>query len=252
MDPPGEQSASRASHHVSVVPTENVFAGAIVPASVDVVSVPAIQSRGAQHMDQPSTLVPLNCEASDHACSFYGARGCAEDPWSACHHGMHEHVAVLVGFLARLLGRMLKRRDMTDEIDFILADGTGAIQDTYGVVTNYNAITNHFLQCVYVHLDLKKRYKDRQSDIRRMELSVAAHEQSSPVSDRGNRLFDDVLRVFYHPGILQLENGASFTLIQSQTGADAEQLRCVIGAHVAMGNLFTTIDDDHYKCSFNG
>ena len=46
------------------------------------------------------------------------------------------------------------------------------------------------------------QYKDRQSDIRRMELAVAAHEQSSPVSDRGNRLFDDVLRVFYHPGIL--------------------------------------------------
>ncbi|XP_037467591.1 replication protein A 32 kDa subunit B-like [Triticum dicoccoides] len=85
-----------------------------------------------------------------------------------------------------------------------------------------------------------------------MDLAVAAHQQSSPVSDINNRLFDDVLRVFYHPGVLELENGASFALIQSQTGADADQLRFVIGAHVAMGNLFTTIDDGHYKCSFNG
>lgn len=29
---------------------------------------------------------------------------------------------------ARLLGRMLNRRDMPEEIEFILADGTGAIQ----------------------------------------------------------------------------------------------------------------------------
>ena len=54
---------------------------------------------------------------------------------------MHDRDAVLVGFLvfssekphtvllqARLLGRMLNRRDMPEEIEFILADGTGAIQ----------------------------------------------------------------------------------------------------------------------------
>ncbi|KAF6999053.1 hypothetical protein CFC21_015128 [Triticum aestivum] len=123
---------------------------------------------------------------------------------------------------------------------------------TLSMVTNYNAITHHFLQCIYVHLDLQKKYKDKKDDVRRIDLAVAAHEQSSLSSDTTNRLFDDVLRVFYHPGILELENGASFTLIQSQTGADVEQLRSVIGAHVAMGNLFTTVDDDHYKCSFNG
>ncbi|VAI45386.1 unnamed protein product [Triticum turgidum subsp. durum] len=53
-----------------------VFAGAIIPASVDVASVPTIQSNGQQ---------------------------------------------------AWLLGRMLNHRDMSEEIDFILADGTGAI-----------------------------------------------------------------------------------------------------------------------------
>ncbi|KAF7078856.1 hypothetical protein CFC21_083211, partial [Triticum aestivum] len=49
---------------------------AIIPASVDVASVPTIQSNGQQ---------------------------------------------------AWLLGRMLNHRDMSEEIDFILADGTGAI-----------------------------------------------------------------------------------------------------------------------------
>ncbi|XBI30109.1 hypothetical protein VPH35_053936 [Triticum aestivum] len=242
MDPPGERSASRASHHVSGVPTENVFAGAIVPASVDVVSVPAIQSRGVQHMDQPSTLVPLTMKQVTMLVP-------------STEHGGALRIHGAPVTTARLLGRMLKRRDMTDEIDFILADGTGAIQVFNDKNQNNKCSDGDYVivnGCIKAEGCVRHVRVYSLSDIRRMELAVAAHEQSSPVSDRGNRLFDDFLRVFYHPGILQLENGASFTLIQSQTGADAEQLRCVIGAHVAMGNLFTTINDDHYKCSFNG
>ncbi|XP_044449654.1 replication protein A 32 kDa subunit B isoform X2 [Triticum aestivum] len=335
MDPSGYRSVCKAGRHAAAVRTESLFAGAIRSASVDVVGFPAGRSTGQQHFDHPPTLVPLTVKQVTMLAPSI-EQGGAVYSRDACQHGMHDRDAVLVGFLvfssekphtvllqARLLGRMLNRRDMPEEIEFILADGTGAIQAriwtaqseymlalrsvsdgdymivngsikaegslkhirvySLSVVTNYNAITHHFLQCIYVHLDLRKKawstnlwlifrvfsisslfrvrlsyscvfvqFNDRENDIRRMDLAVAAHEQSSPVLDINNRLFDDVLRVFYHPGVLELENGASFALIQSQTGADADQLRSVIGAHVAMGNLFTTIDDGHYKCSFNG
>ncbi|KAM3276282.1 hypothetical protein ACQJBY_044583 [Aegilops geniculata] len=166
---------------------------------------------------------------------------------------------------ARLLGRMSNCTESAEEINFILGDGTGAIEAKIWkidgeymqalrevrLVTNYNEITHHFLHCIYVSLDLQKQLREREMNFRRANLVVASNEQSR-APNGAEKLFGDVLQVFYRPGIVELENSASFSLIQSETGADADQLRTVIGAHVSMGNLFTTIDDDHFKCSFNG
>ncbi|XBJ19925.1 hypothetical protein VPH35_002530 [Triticum aestivum] len=115
------------------------------------------------------------------------------------------------------------------------------------LVTNYNNISHHFLNCVYVSLHVQKQLREREMNIERTNLVVASNEQSR-VPNGAERLFADVLRVFYRLGIVKR---GSFSLIQSQTGAYADELRSVIGAHVSMGNLFITIDDDHFKCLFN-
>ncbi|XP_037478626.1 replication protein A 32 kDa subunit B-like [Triticum dicoccoides] len=186
MDPSGYRSVCKAGRHTAAVRTESLFAGAIRPASVDVVGFPAGRSTGQQHFDHPPTLVPLTVKQVTMLAP-------------SIEHGGALSIHGTPVSTARLLGRMLNRRDMPEEIEFILADGTGAIQAriwtaqseymlalrsvsdgdymivngsikaegslkhirvySLSVVTNYNAITHHFLQCIYVHLDLRKKGK---------------------------------------------------------------------------------------------
>ncbi|XP_044364397.1 replication protein A 32 kDa subunit B [Triticum aestivum] len=276
----GEGTNGNRGLAVSTAGGDDAFAGAVVAAVEDAQreSIALVHYIGREYVDRPNNLVPLTLKQVSMLTPS------ARHGGALSIHGMPVNTA-------RLLGRVWNRTESSEEISFVLGDGTGSIEAkiwtidgeymralrevrngdyvvvngsirtrdsvmhirAYSIrlVTNYNEITNHFLHCIYVSLDLQKQLREREMDIRRANLVVASNEQSQ-APNGAEKLFGDVLQVFYRPGIVELENGASFSLIQSETGADADQLRTVIGAHVAMGNLFTTIDDDHFKCSFNG
>ncbi|XBI72927.1 hypothetical protein VPH35_066777 [Triticum aestivum] len=310
----GEGTNGNRGLAVSTAGGDDAFAGAVVAAVEDAQreSIALVHYIGREYVDRPNNLVPLTLKqvsmltpSARHggALSIHGMpvnTVCTRvhtclfccfwlfSPYIFFSKNPSTHSICLQ---ARLLGRVWNRTESSEEISFVLGDGTGSIEAkiwtidgeymralrevrngdyvvvngsirtrdsvmhirAYSIrlVTNYNEITNHFLHCIYVSLDLQKQLREREMDIRRANLVVASNEQSQ-APNGAEKLFGDVLQVFYRPGIVELENGASFSLIQSETGADADQLRTVIGAHVAMGNLFTTIDDDHFKCSFNG
>ncbi|KAM0834701.1 hypothetical protein ACQ4PT_063414 [Festuca glaucescens] len=158
------------------------------------------------------------------------------------------------GTEVRLVGRMLNKKQQVTDVSFVLDDGTGMIEmkrwdnetfdteemklvkdgdyvivigglkDFQGkrqvtafsvrLVTNYNDITHHFLHCIYVHLDLAR---------------PKPPTSSASGNTAGKELSDLVMSVFHDPVL-------GLTVLHL----------------VDLGNLYATIDDDHYKSTMNG
>ncbi|KAM0877516.1 hypothetical protein ACQ4PT_035438 [Festuca glaucescens] len=114
----------------------------------------------------------------------------------------------------RLVGRMLKKKQQVTDVSFVLDDSTGRIEMKRWLVTNYNDITHHFLHCIYVHLDLAR---------------PKAPTSSASGNTAGKELSDLVMSVFHDPVL-------GLTVLHL----------------VDLGNLYATIDDDHYKSTMNG
>ncbi|XBI47200.1 hypothetical protein VPH35_111215 [Triticum aestivum] len=266
----GEGNNGSRGSAVSTSRGEDAFTGAIIATVEDAHhdSVAPVHYIGQQYLDPPNNLVPLTLKQvsmltpSDRHRVHYRYMECLEclHPFLFCRHDC------LVG--------CGNRTDSTEEINFILGDGTGAIEakiwtidgeymqvlrevrrvprvfsyslngsirmrdsvmhiQVYSIrfftrqkqfffalflVANYNDITHHFLHCIYL--------REREMNIR-----------------RASRGFLVMFFEFSTVHKYELENGASFSLIPS--------LVCYRSSRL-YGQLFTTIDDDHFKCSFSG
>ncbi|KAM0909992.1 hypothetical protein ACQ4PT_014451 [Festuca glaucescens] len=195
------------------------------------------------------------------------------------------------GTEVRLVGRMLNKKQQVTDVSFVLDDGTGRIdmkrwdnetfdteemklvkdgdyvivigglKDFQGkrqvvveiavdyktavcptvcylrLVTNYNDITHHFLHCIYVHLDLTRR---------------KAPTSSASGNSAGKELSDLVMSVFLDPVLGNLEHGVSLDQVASRLNLSLGQARLTVLDLVDLGNLYATIDDDHYKSTMNG
>ncbi|KAM0877515.1 hypothetical protein ACQ4PT_035438 [Festuca glaucescens] len=152
----------------------------------------------------------------------------------------------------RLVGRMLKKKQQVTDVSFVLDDSTGRIEmkrwdnETFDteemklvkLVTNYNDITHHFLHCIYVHLDLARPKRSlsqpqviANTSTRNQALHTSNQAPTSSASGNtaGKELSDLVMSVFHDPVL-------GLTVLHL----------------VDLGNLYATIDDDHYKSTMNG
>ncbi|XP_044364494.1 replication protein A 32 kDa subunit B [Triticum aestivum] len=171
---------------VSTAGGDDAFAGAVVAAVEDAQreSVALVHYIGREYVDPPNNLVPLTLKQVSMLTPS------ARHGGALSIHGMPVNTA-------RLLGRVWNRTESSEEISFVLGDGTGSIEAkiwtidgeymralrevrngdyvvvngsirtrdsvmhiraySTRLVTNYNEITNHFLHCIYVSLDLQKQ-----------------------------------------------------------------------------------------------
>ncbi|VAI58837.1 unnamed protein product [Triticum turgidum subsp. durum] len=128
------------------------------------------------------------------------------------------------------------------------------------LVTNYNDITHHFLYCIYVHLDLAKAKK---SGTQPQVTANASWNQAPPPNNQaptlsasgnagGQDLTDMVMNVFHDPMLVNLEHGVSIEQVASRLNISDALARSTVTHLIDVGNLYPTIDDNHYKSTLNG
>lgn len=129
------------------------------------------------------------------------------------------------------------------------------------LVTNYNDITHHFLYCIYVHLDLAKAKKSATQT--QVTASASTWNQGPPLNNQaptlsasgnagGNELSDMVMNVFHDPMLVNLEHGVSIQQVASRLKISDALARSTVTHLLDVGNLYPTIDDNHYKSTLNG
>ncbi|CAM0945138.1 unnamed protein product [Alopecurus aequalis] len=156
----------------------------------------------------------------------------------------------------RLVGRMLNKNERVTNVLFDLDDGTGRMEVKRWLVTNYNDITHHFLHCIYVHLDLTRSKRSSSQPTVNVNTStsnqVPAPNNLAPTNVAGTELSDLVMSVFHDPVLGNLEHGVSVDQVASRLKLADGLARSTILHLVDLGNLYPTIDDNHYKSALNG
>ncbi|KAM0848646.1 hypothetical protein ACQ4PT_054242 [Festuca glaucescens] len=124
------------------------------------------------------------------------------------------------------------------------------------LVTNYNDITHHFLHCIYVHLDLARPKPQVIANTLTRNQAPHTSNQAPTSSASGNtaakELSDLVMSIFHDPVLGNLEHGVSLDQVASRLKLSLGQARLTVLYLVDLGNLYATIDDDHYKSTLNG
>ncbi|KAK1291248.1 Replication protein A 32 kDa subunit A [Acorus calamus] len=176
----------------------------------------------------------------------------------------------------RLLGMVTKKMERVTDVSFTLDDGTGRIDVNRWVneaaetnemaaitngmyvkvngnlkgfqgkrhvvafsvrpVTDFNDITNHFLECIHIHLcNTRLQY-------------------SAPSSMGGseNDIYNLVLGVFQEPASVASEHGLHVDEVARRLGIPMNKIKDAINYHVDIGHIYSTIDDNHFKSACNG
>ncbi|CAM0945140.1 unnamed protein product [Alopecurus aequalis] len=125
------------------------------------------------------------------------------------------------------------------------------------LVTNYNDITHHFLYCIYVHLDLAKPKPQVNASTSTWNQAPSLNNQAPTLSasagnTTGNQLNDLVMSVFHDPVLGNLEHGVSIDQVASRLNLSDGVARSTVQHLADIGNLYPTIDDNHFKSALNG
>ncbi|KAL5212332.1 hypothetical protein ABZP36_023179 [Zizania latifolia] len=135
-------------------------------------------------------------------------------------------------------------------------------------VTNFNDVTHHFLHCVHVHLELttsKPQVNATASGTPNQAVlrNGMTHNQgplpnqgstfSAPVNmAAGTGLTNLVMDVFHDPAVINNEHGVGPDYVSSRLNLPEDLVRKIILEQVDLGNIYSTIDDNHYKSTMNG
>ncbi|WOL10734.1 replication protein A 32 kDa subunit B [Canna indica] len=233
----------------------------------------------------------------------------------------------------RLLGLVMNKAERVTDVSFSLDDGTGRIDvnrwvnetsDTNEMdmiqngmyvtvsgslkgfqgkrhvvafcvrpVTDFNHLTLHFLECIYVHLDNTRpkvnltagAVTSITNDVKGYQPPVSnqfsTHSGSGGSGGSETNIYMMVLDVFQEPASLAREHGLHVEEIVQRLGLPIHKIKsnsypsslcltfiyllCVrvysfyfvlfrdaIEYHVDIGNIYSTIDDNHYKSACNG
>ncbi|KAF7094026.1 hypothetical protein CFC21_096387 [Triticum aestivum] len=197
----------------------------------------------------------------------------------------------------RLLGKMVNKQVSDNSVFFTLADETGCVKArvwfengidvmcsasisdgvyvkltgrlraelgvpvvaaySLSVVTNFNDITHHFLDCIYVHLMMRSDHAKRVVH----SLALIPFAASAPLASTARRvperrlsvkaeeenLTDMIMGFLDQPGIGALEHGVSVNLVVEHLGIPESEARSTLDKLADLGCVFQTIDDDHFK-----
>ena len=117
-------------------------------------------------------------------------------------------------------------------------------------VTNFNEITHHALEATYVHLKVTKGTSGA-SNSGSDDVSTKTYEGTSSGATDDNTLQNVVLQVFREhsaQGESGLDIKRAVEMLVSK-GHVASEVRKAIGFLADEGHLYTTIDEDHLKCT---
>ncbi|KAJ6799572.1 replication protein A 32 kDa subunit B-like [Iris pallida] len=203
----------------------------------------------------------------------------------------------------RLMGLVMSKAERITDVSFTLDDGTGRIDvnrwvnetsDTNEMaiiengmyvtisgtlkgfqgkkhvvafsvrpVRDFNSITLHFLECIYVHLDNTKpkvpvnlglgTETPVRNEVKGYQTPVP--NQVSPYAmTRSSE--SDILKlvqdIFQEPASLAGENGLHINEVVRRLGMPMEKIQQAIEYHVDVGNIYSTIDEFHFKSAMNG
>ncbi|KAJ8634599.1 hypothetical protein MRB53_008866 [Persea americana] len=134
-------------------------------------------------------------------------------------------------------------------------------------VTDFNEIANHFLECIYIHCH---NISSQNSGSEEPQTSPVPglmtpsqngsmkHQPSIPTQFSGHMVdagsdFDQmVLAVFHEPENLAKESGVHVDKIVERLGVPKNKVMASINYHTDNGNIYSTIDDYHYKSTIGG
>ncbi|XP_078166591.1 replication protein A 32 kDa subunit A-like [Carex rostrata] len=126
-------------------------------------------------------------------------------------------------------------------------------------VQDFSQITLHFLECIQAHLDnirLKNPGKAAAafapSTIPAGINDTRAYQTMNVGIGASGDFREMVLSVFQEPASLARENGLHVNEVITRLGLPEQKIREAIEYHVEVGNIYSTIDDFHYKSACNG
>ncbi|XP_072957813.1 replication protein A 32 kDa subunit B-like [Typha angustifolia] len=206
-----------------------------------------------------------------------------------------------------LLGRVVNRIERVTDVSFTLDDCTGRIDvnrwvnetsDTnemakiqngmyvkvYGnlkgfqgkrhvvafcvrPVVDFNDITHHFLECLYVHLENTRPKLHGGGPLQfqgnattaatpikgyQTQISNQLPTHSAMGARPANDIRDLVLNIFQEPASLTREHGLHVDEVIRRLGLPVDKIKDAIEYHVDVGNIYSTIDEYHYKSACNG
>ncbi|VAI80239.1 unnamed protein product [Triticum turgidum subsp. durum] len=120
-------------------------------------------------------------------------------------------------------------------------------------VKNFNDITHHFIYCIKAHIDISK-----QSRLKLQENSVATPSASTvmpryqiaPSQIPEDCSFEDkIFSILRDPAYRDMDHGVSLKLLRSALGASQDDIMKVITEQIRLGEMYTTIDERHFKSS---
>nr|CAD1843629.1 unnamed protein product [Ananas comosus var. bracteatus] len=129
-------------------------------------------------------------------------------------------------------------------------------------VIDFNELTHHFIECIHVHLE-NTRQKVVASmgsttpfinDQKGYQTSIPNQFSTNPPMGAGPEtdIRDLVLNVFQEPSSLAREHGLHVDEVIRRLGLPGDKIRDAVDYHVDVGNIYSTIDEYHYKSACNG
>ncbi|XP_002531027.2 replication protein A 32 kDa subunit B isoform X2 [Ricinus communis] len=200
-----------------------------------------------------------------------------------------------------IVGRVCQKEDKASEYTFLIDDGTGQIECTRWVqeridtdeveaisvgryvrvhghlrglqgrrflnvfsirpITDFNEITSHFIECIYVHFyNTKIRGATTQPQLASSTMNTplkgyqtGPQNQASAFSgaDGVNNVGQLILNFLQQPMYLANEDGVNRNVIARQLNIPMDKLMEELQSLVDNGFIYSTIDDDHFKSTIN-
>ncbi|XP_062078674.1 replication protein A 32 kDa subunit A-like [Humulus lupulus] len=120
-------------------------------------------------------------------------------------------------------------------------------------VEDFNEVASHFIECIYVHLYNKKKVQAQGGATTQPQATNSMHQSFAQYSADGSKTTEEmVLEILHHPSCLAREEGANVDHMIQQLKIPRNKLMLAIENLVREGNIYSTIDDDHFKSAING
>ncbi|KAE8779235.1 replication protein a 32 kda subunit b [Hordeum vulgare] len=127
-------------------------------------------------------------------------------------------------------------------------------------IKNFNDVTHHFIYCIYAHIDITRQT--------RLQASIVSPSSASTVMPENHlipgqipehfNLQQKIFSVLRDPAYSNtkfipirnaLEHGVSIKLLGSAVDANQDAIMDVVTEQIMIGEIYTTIDDCHFKSS---
>ncbi|XP_077239856.1 replication protein A 32 kDa subunit A-like isoform X4 [Tasmannia lanceolata] len=179
-----------------------------------------------------------------------------------------------------LLGMVSNKVEKVTDVSFSLDDGTGRVEvhrwtndsaesnevAVIQPVTDYDEVAYHFIQCIHAHLCNKRLQGGAPTQSQTNSVTTSPYQNGSnglqnSVSnqfsvDKGMDKSSDfdqmVLATFLEPNAIAEESGLHVDEIAKRLGVPKNKVMESINYHIDMGNIYSTIDDDHFKSTRDG